>query len=298
MKIIQSFAQFDDGNHYVNGKLNGTEIYLNFYTFLLSYLTLKKYYGSVTMYCNKKAYDTFIQYIPYDEIIIKENKYTQNFWSAYKLDVIADMKETFIHVDSDVFIFDDVFRPFIDSTNKYDIIVQDLVSYEKLNNFYNFNIAYVNDNIDFYIDNEIYKKDSILKCFSCGSIGMNLKVRDIYIKNVFKIYDKMYKDDEDDVGMILEELTLYLTAIKNEFSWCEILTDDNIYGTSANNRYTHMWFNTKYILENIILIKNKIKKDFNEYYHLIDLYEKSILGKEIYIYKKNRDELSVIKFEI
>jgi hypothetical protein len=64
MKIVQSYI------------INSTQD-LNdnsFYIILLSYLNLKKLYGNVTMYCNKIAYENIIKYIPFDEIIIMENK--------------------------------------------------------------------------------------------------------------------------------------------------------------------------------------------------------------------------------
>ena len=303
MKIIQSFAQFDDGCfHYVNGDLKGTEIYLNFYTFLLSFLTLKKYYGAVTMYCNKKAYDTFIKYIPYDEIVIKENNYTTDYWSAYKLDIISEMKEDFIHVDSDVFIFDDLFKPFIDNQDKYDLIVQDILSNKKLISWCKPVSDYIFDNIDFYNDNNICDKniyEDKIRSFSCGVIGMNLKVRDIYLKNTMKIYDKMYNEKytNSTVGMLLEEMTLYLTAIKNNFKWYDVLPDEEKIGYVKSDNYTHMWLKTKFVLDNILLIKNKIK--FFGYEYLINDYEKSISNKDILVYKKiDNNLLTIKKYEI
>lgn len=86
MKIIQSFAQYVDGSPYV--LLNENVIYLNFYTYLLSFLTLKKYYGSVTMYTNQLGFETIVKHIPYDEIIILENQHGIERWNLYKLQAI------------------------------------------------------------------------------------------------------------------------------------------------------------------------------------------------------------------
>ena len=300
MRIIQSFAQFDDGSVYVNGDLKGTEIYLNFYTFFLSFLTLKKYYDSVTMYCNKLAYDTFIKYIPYDEIIIKENKYTTDYWSAYKLDIISEQTEDFIHVDSDVFIFDDLFKPFIDNLDK-DIIVQfvdvcelsraiydpfeDVCSFD----IFSYGCKYIYDSLE----------HAIGKSFSCGVVGMRLNVRDSFISNTNKIYNKMLNNiidvDKFAGGFFLEEFTLYLTALNNNYTWCPVIdckpsdviqTIGDIEKCEIFN-YTHMWFRKKYIKKNIDIIKNIINVDFNNYYSYIDEYEKKISNIKILTYTEN-----------
>jgi len=287
MKIIQSFAQFDDGCMYAGGRLNGSEVYLNFYTFFLSYLTLKKYYGAVTMFCNQKAYDTFIKYIPYDEIVIKENTHSQEFWSAYKIDVISEMTETFIHVDSDVFIFKDLFRPFIENPDKYDIIVQHTIPESK-----NFIRDFVDDNSKFINEiNIIDSKKYDRRCFSCGTIGMNIKVKDQYIRDTKNLYNgivskKMIGNYDWIKGMILEELSLYLITLQHNFKWFDILPYDDILrlgdnGAGYPNKYTHMWFDTKFVKRNVELIKSKTKKDFPLEYKVVENYDKIITKYDI-----------------
>lgn len=281
MTIIQSFAQFDDGNFYVAGELDGSEIYLNFYTFLLSYLTLKKYYGSVTMYCNRKAYDTFIKYIPYDKIIIKENQYTQKFWSAYKLDVIESINEPFIHVDTDVFIFNDLFKPYIENTNNYDLLIQHII------------------NSDTPIIKEICSPEKFdRRSFTCGVLGINnMNIKNKYITNTKKVYnlinDNIITGNPSVLGFILEEFTLYLTALNYNLKWYEILPYDEIqknglYETCEKVKYTHMWFQSKFTEKNIKLIKNKIKKDFFEYYYLVEKYNDAISDIDIKYYPERK----------
>lgn len=308
MKIIQSFSQFDDGYYYTKNILNGSEIYLLFYTFLFSFLTLKKYYGAVTMYCNKKAYDTFIKYIPYDEIIIKENKYTSKYWSAYKLDIISEQIEPFIHVDPDVFIFDDLFKEYINNQDKYDLIIQ----FVDTNNF---NVTYNKDNMYIYNDvcniekyNPILKNNQLIgNNFSAGVVGMNMKVKDAYIQDTTKVYNKMKNSNLKKmmVGWMLEELTLYFTATRNDFKWYSLFGEIeksissskfNVIGSIKkwrNYNYTHLWWDKKFIKENIIFIKNKIKRDFKGQYYLIEEYEKYISNKEIFAFDNER---KIIKF--
>jgi FkbM family methyltransferase len=276
IKIIQSFAQYNEDNHYVGNELNGTEKYLNFYTFLLSFLTLKKYYGSVTMYCNRLAYDTFIKYIPYDNVIIIENKNTIDWWSAYKLDIISIIDEPFIHVDSDVFIFDDIFRPFINNKD-YDIIVQN-----------SFDIEIIDKEKWIFEICPIQKIKN--KSFLCGVIGFNdINKKEKYIKNTKKV-KKLIENNLiiGDYGFILEEYTLYLTTVNDDLKYFEVLPYDDIkdiYSSGEKNNYTHMWFASKYVKTNIDLIKNKIKKDFSEYYEIVEKYDNLISKYNIKYYK-------------
>ncbi len=287
-KIIQSFSQFDTGVMYARGDLYNKEVYLNFYSFLLSYLTLKKYYGEVVMYCNQKAYDTFIKHIPYDEIIIKENRFlTDKYWNAYKLDVIADVKTPFIHVDSDVFIFDDLFRPFIENQDTYDVIVQNILPKER-----NLILDFVKNNATYLKGNNLLVDNYDGKCLSCGVIGMGLETKEKFIHNTEKLLNAMEKEEVKDMihtAMVLEELTFYFTVLQNDLKVYDILPYDDVYKydeTLAGDKhyYTHLWFYTKFQKKNIDLVKNKIKTHFSDMYYLVERYEDTLKKNKIKLY--------------
>lgn len=284
MKIIQSFAQFDEGSFYLkHDKENSKKVYLNFYSFLLSVLTLQKYYGKVTMYCNQKAYDSFIKYLPYDEVKIHENQNSFTFWNYYKVDAIRRQTGKFIHVDSDVFIFDDLFSEFI-NTRKYDIIVQDTIKPEW--NPFKTAISVVKD---------FLKKNNIMnpndfdgKCFSCGTVGMTINVKNEYV-NLCDLFrdeynNKEFKVEADIISMISEELSLYLLAIKNGLRTYEVLPYEEValHGSAKvgnNRKYTHMWFGSKFQPQYIKLMRHKIIKEFPEQEKLILEYESEVLDK-------------------
>lgn len=284
MKIIQSFAEFDEGSLYYDSNTSENLKYLNFYSFLLSFLTLQKYYGSVTMYCNQKAYDSFIKYIPYNEIIIIENNNSFDFWSYYKVDIINQMNEKFIHVDSDVFIFDDLFSDFIN--NKYNVIVQDIIHKEINDEDAVSLLKHYEEFIDKnkIINPNIYDK----KCISGGVIGMDLEVKNKFIELSHKIkynYDnKLLIFNTDYIAPITEELTLYLIILKNKLNMIEMLPFDlvNKYGRETTGniiKYTHMWFDSKFNSNYINLIKNKIIKEFPNYIDVITEYEFNVINK-------------------
>ena len=270
MKIIQSFAQFDEGSYYLrHDKKNSEKTYLNFYSMLLSVLTLQKYYGEVTMYCNKKAHDNFIKYLPYKEIKIVENKNDFTFWNYYKIDIIRKQTAKFIHVDPDVFIFDDLFSDFIKG-RKHDIIIQDVIP------------DYTNPVLrEMPVLVSYLKKSKLMdyklcdgKAFSNGVVGMNVKTKNEYVKLSDKLKSAFEDGDlkvhEDLISMISEEVALYLLARKNDLKYLEILPYDDILKngsrqTANERKYTHMWGDSKFNPQYIEAMKLKTKKEFPQY---------------------------------
>lgn len=280
MKIIQSFALFDEWIPRID--VGDEKKYLNFYSFLLSYLTLKKYYGHVTMYCNKSANSSLIKYVPYDDVKIVENKNTNLFWSYYKVDIIKSMRHDFIHVDSDVFIFADLFSSFINDEN-VDMIIQNQIPKES-----NYVVGYVDRFWDYILQSKIIdpnKYDG--RCFSCGTIGMRHK----YKKGYIEICEKMKKgfmesgiDDRWYIGMASEELALYLYSLNNDFNIHNILPYDDVLkytekGAGNYHNYTHMYLDSKFQPKYVKAIRLKILHDFPDAKKYINIYEKEVLNK-------------------
>jgi len=282
MKIIQSFAQFDEGSYYLrHDKKNSEKVYLNFYSMLLSVLTLQKYYGSVTMYCNKKAHDTFIKYLPYKEIKIVENKNNFNFWNYYKIDVMRKQTSKFIHVDPDVFIFDDLFSVFMNGRN-FDIIVQDVIP--DYMNPVNGEMPKIRD----YLKKSKFMDPKICdgKAFSNGVIGMTVKVKNEFMK-VADTLKKAFENNElkvheDLISMISEEVAIYLLAMRDELRYHEILPYDEVLKngsrhTANERKYTHMWGDSKFNTQYVEVMKLKIRKEFPLFGDLIDQYDNEVM---------------------
>jgi len=274
MKIIQSYAKFENGTPRAYGDTEKES--LNFYSFLFSYLTLKKYYESVRMYCNKSAQESLIKYIPYDEVKIFENPNDERFWSYYKVDVMKSMRTDFIHVDSDVFIFADLFSKFINDES-YDVLTQNQVP-EKDN--------YVNKYVqNFYdiIDPDQYDG----RCLSCGVVGMRHKHKNGYID----VCEKMKKGfidkgttDKWFIGMVSEELALYFYCTKNKFKLYEILPYEDVLkygekGAGNYHNYTHMYLDTKFQPRFVKAIRMRILKDFPDAKKYVNKYENEVMSK-------------------
>lgn len=295
MKIIQSFAKFDSGNPRLNGLVkpsvnqgdNKEREKLLFYSFLLSYLTLKKYYNEVTMYCNNSAQDFLVKHIPYDDVVILENENDYRFWSYYKIDVIKQTKTDFIHVDSDVFIFGDIFSNFINDRNKYSGIVQNIIP-ESVN----YCKRYVNDFRDFVTEYKIIdpkKYDG--RCYSCGVIGMKGNLKYGYVSScetIKKGFMRSKLDDYGFIGMAVEELAFYLYFLKNNLNAYEILPYEDVlkYGEhkAANyHKYTHLYLDSKFKTKYVKLVRNKIIKEFPHALKYIETYENEIMKNSPYL---------------
>ena len=281
MKIIQTFSQFDEGLPYFNNdESNKNIVYKNFYSFLLSMLTLKKYYGKVDMYCNQKAYDSFIKYIPYNDIIIKENNNSISLWNYYKVDVLKTIDGKFIHVDSDVFIFDDLYREFIE-TDKYDAIIQDITQPKEaewaIRDLFTANAKFFKDN------NIIDPKDYDNRFVSAGTIGMTEEVKNNFIDistRIKRAYDKQKLINNGLImTLISEEVAFYLTLLKYKYKVFEVLPYDLIVEHGQHHagnikKYSHYWGSSKTQAYHLNIIKNKLISDFPEYSTLIAQYEK------------------------
>lgn len=279
MKIVQTFAKYDEGSPYTLHNKSPEKIYLNFYSFLLSYITLKQHYGAVTMFCNEEAYEAFIKYIPYDEIIIKENKNDFIMWAKYKLDCIRTLNENFIHVDSDVFVFNDLFQPFLQ--DDCDILVQNILPRKM-----NFIRDFVYKQKKFLKDNGIFTKPFDGKCFSCGTMGLKKKVHEPFFNSVDLLYQGM-----EDVGvhhfncatMVLEEQVLYLTAKEHNFNACGIIpedgieTNDDVMLGGDKLGYVHLWFGYKFKKYYIQQIRKKLFYEYPDYLDYVIKYEKEVM---------------------
>jgi len=290
MKIIQSFAKFKEGSPYLQHK-RGKEnyVYLNFYCALLSYLTISEKYGPITMFCNQDAYDSFIKYIPYDYIIIKENTNPFEVWNKYKIDVMRTIDDDIIHIDSDVFLLGRFYDEFINGD--YDIMVQDILPKKENQTAY---FGY--ENKEFLAETKILTKQYDGRCMSCGSFGLRKKVQPYFYAGVDVLYKAMLDIGVNNIPyatMIIEELLLYMIAYENDFTVYEILPEDlmknfeNALYAGDSIGYLHMWMQLKYRRHILDFMRKKIFYEYPTHYHTILKYENDVMSKFKYFYYMN-----------
>jgi len=279
MKIIQSFARYEEANPYIKKRKSKADYYyLNFYTMLLSYITLQQQYGLVTMFCDKAAHDSLIKYVPYDNIEIAENQNDFVMWSKYKLDIMRLIGEDFIHVDQDVAVFNDFFKPFIDG--ECDVLVQDVISRQK-----NHTKPFVNKNLEYFKETKILTKPYDGQAFSCGSVGLRKNVQEYYFAGIDVLYKSMLEfglDGLNFAAMILEETLLYLITIENDFKYDYILEQkevDKLGLLVAGDKigYAHFWSAAKFKQQYLIGIRNKILNDYPDFSEYLLKFEREVL---------------------
>lgn len=280
MKIIQSFAQFEEGSPYLQHHNKPDYIYLSFYCFLLSHITIKKLYGNFTMFCNLKAHDSMLKYIPYDGVQIMENQNKFKMWSMYKVDVMKSINDDFIHLDPDVSLFAPVLDPFING--ECDVIVQDIVPFKN-----NRLKKFVYENIDFFSETLILTKPFDGCAFSCGTVGIKKFAQEYYFKGIEVLQEAMLKRGVENIEyptLILEEQLLYLIACENLFNIHEIIPPElvrehGIMGGGNEIGYLHLWRAVKYKRDIIDMIRKKIYFDYFDYYDVILKYEYEVLSQ-------------------
>ena len=108
MKIIQSF--------WTGNKNSLTDSYgwllpiFNYLSWIISCYQLRRYYDDVTLVTDSQGYDVLINklHLPYTDVIESLdclNHYNPNLWALAKIKAYQSIKEPFIHVDGDVFIW-------------------------------------------------------------------------------------------------------------------------------------------------------------------------------------------------
>lgn len=77
------------------------------YPQLLSVLTSKKYYGNISLFTNSDTKKQMVDIgVPYDnfDVVLLENEKSKTF-SYYKLKVFENLKEEFLHIDTDTILY-------------------------------------------------------------------------------------------------------------------------------------------------------------------------------------------------
>jgi hypothetical protein len=260
---------------------------LNFYTYLLSALLIKKHGYEIDMYCDEYSYNIYSM-IPYNNITIvdfAEDGIDSKFWIYGKIKTHSLMNEPYVHIDGDVFLFRDVIG---DNLKKYGSVVQMIENEKMMNSFYeNYNKSIdpflkLNDNINWNKYN--------LSAYNCGVVGFNdMTMKNKYantVKNTLLALSKSadfndIKHKYSGMFLIVEQSYLYYLLNEENRKPFEILNINEVvkrnynWNSVANEMgYVHLWGHTKYKDSTIEAIKLKIKSFFSEYYYIIEEYEK------------------------
>ncbi|MFW6243059.1 MAG: DUF6734 family protein [bacterium] len=292
MKYIHSMWSTPGKKDNFDNEFDKKYLIKNFYSYLFSALLVKKHGHTIELYCDENAYDLY-SLIPYDNIHVIDldnDGVDSKFWIYGKIKTHLLLNEPYIHIDGDVFLFNDVLKNFND---KYDLVVQSIENDKVLNKYFN---VYYESSTPFVnmknLNIDWFKYD--LTAFNCGVIGFNdIDFKNKYAKQTKDLLVKLssgvdFVDNRNKyAGMFLlaeQSLLYYLTKEYNK-KYLEVLPYDEMKKRNFVNwtniadeiGYCHMLGYSKYKEKVINAIITNINRDFPEYSNTLKKFKKKYL---------------------
>ncbi|MFN7655361.1 MAG: DUF6734 family protein [Cyclobacteriaceae bacterium] len=290
MKIIQSFwtkpglkeANFNISDRNMGGWVDKR---FNYFSWALSCLQLKKFYGRVELITDSAGFDLFVRKLslPYDDVKVALdeldlNEYHYDLWALGKLKAYSLQEEPFIHVDGDVFIFEKFSNDFENS----DLLAQNA---EYGFNYYEDAFKKIEESFD-YIPQVLLssrkKNDNKVVGVNAGIVGgKNVGFFQEYSACAFEFVNRnRSKLAQINIGLfnnVFEQFLFYAMAEKMGISITYYLKNVNhafdglaeLTGVPRRVRYVHTVGVYKRIAYIGDLIANRLLMDYPEYYFKI-----------------------------
>lgn len=291
MQYIHSIWSTPSKNNNFNIDVDNNFALKNFHSYLLSALLIKKHGYKIDLYCDKYSHEIY-SLIPYNNINVvdyENDGIDSKFWIWGKVKTQSLVKEPYVHVDGDVFLFRDIINNKL-LNGEYKCVVQNIeneetIGYNTYTNLYKNSYDFFND---IYIDINFKIDKYNLNAYNCGVVGFSdLKLRDEYLNLVKNVLQKLTQSDvfynkSKYNGMFLvseQSLLLYVLKENNikpyEIIPYQIMARNNDWHSYATNiGYVHMWGYSKYRPWVVDKIKNKIKKFFPEYQYVLEEFDR------------------------
>jgi hypothetical protein len=272
MKIISSFDSFPIENNRwgVGNRFNDT-VYLTAF----SLLSASQFYD-VTFYTDEKMAKVLAD-LPIDiKVFPKKFNYSKDFWVEAKFYVFSKQTEPFIHIDTDVILYRDVFK----DTEKY-LVICERPEVEQFKKHYKKQVDFFTKEV---VDDSIIWDKRLNYSMNCGTIGFNdLSLSQKFIENYYKLKNK-FNDVRDKFSnlaaehyepcIVLEQYNLTSILNKTKVKPLYLLGTGNLEAQSNYAEkigYTHLYGGIKY-QENVIKqIHSRFKEFFPFYYHNIKI---------------------------
>lgn len=270
----------------------------NFIYYLFSALLVKKHGHTIELFCSENVKEKY-SLIPYDKIHIVDfdnDNIDPKYWIYAKIKTYSLISEPFIHIDGDVFLFNDMIGK--NFTNKFDLIVQsvedeNILIFDDYNSFYkSYHEPLESTPISTIIESNIDWYKYNLNAFNCGVVGFNnMKFKDFYVKEITTLLRNISKLDLNfsdekymSIMLILEQALLYYFTKENNIKYYDIISFNEIkkrlnnwFAIAEEIGYCHMWGQSKYKPKVITAIKNNINNNFPKYKNIINNFENKFL---------------------
>lgn len=290
MKIIQSCVFIGDNYNFVSGNKN---YLMNFYTMLWSYLMLKKHHGFVTMYCNQKAYDEVVKYIPYDEVVIdetiggsiKEDEF-KNSWFKIKYDTYLKQTTPFIHVDTDVVFGKDLLSQHINAG--FDVIVQSVEVMGLSHNLKVFDV--VKDRLSKTRYSDFFQKWYVefdYLTYNCGVCGFtDLNYMNETIAESYELFDE-FNNAETYIHPSFYEQSVLAAMLRRDGKKVvdiipyDLIKNHNEFEVMNKMEYAHYWGDGKFNSLLLYYIRKEVFTNHNNFFQNILDFESTLNNKNI-----------------
>lgn len=289
MKIVQSFWTKPSlkGTKLSGNRFNGGWPHrkLNYMSWALSCLQLRKYYDSVELVTDSMGKEILIDMLqlPYSKVHVeldKLNSFHHGLWTLGKIYSYTLQDQPFLHVDNDVFIWE----RFSDDIFSYGIVGQNV----QLNtSVYSKTFHTVIDQFDFvphYL--QPYKGMDFVPCVNAGIMGgTDLDFFHAYAMEVFafitnngRLLDPMPDDlNVSEFTVVYEQVFLYGYAAectKKVAYLFEEATDVPLdiglfHECAKNKQFVHCLGGYKQIRVVYSFLENRLKQLYPDYYHRI-----------------------------
>lgn len=282
LKIIQTLF-IETTKNPLKSSLGFVSAEFNWMSWALSCLQLKKIYGKVELFTNKKGKQVLIDelQLPYSKVHVVLDKidFPRTLWAYIKLYTYSIQKEPFLHIDGDVFIW----KKLIEPEDKQGLIVQNM---EEADHFYR---PLYNDLIkkDFELPESVkLELDAGLPLFSinAGIIGgTDMLFFKEYTTQAFKfIYDNLSKFtliNQEKFNMLFEQhlfcclakqrnipITSQLPEVVTDMTYKHLV---NFADVPYQNHYVHLVSSYKKSVEVCLLMAKRLRQDYPDYYERI-----------------------------
>lgn len=278
MKYIHSlwsdpYKKYENGLFEFNSQSFATR---NFIYFFLSALLIKKLGHTIDLYCDKESYELYSN-IPYDNINIvnfNDDNIDPQYWIWSKIKTQKLINEPYIHIDGDVFFFEDIIK---NNLKNEKFIVQSIENEETMKwCFFDTYLKDINIIASIISDKNIEWYKYGMQAYNCGVIGFNdMSLKNIYITKMEEILknldvsSKLYRYNP--IFMVIEQAMLYYLMKENNEKPFEVLKYEDIIKFDCDYDllgkkmgYAHLLGHVKDKPETAKKVKNKLFKLFPE----------------------------------
>lgn len=261
-RIVHSFLKYP--------QCSGLKLISNLACFTLSCIYIKRHKDfKAILYADKWTVDTMQKIgAPYDEFhIIAPPKYPHSNIYAYpKFIAMAQEPLGSIHIDGDVFIWGNNMESLL-NFDGYDVICQNVETYTNMGAKWAWELARKE------CLKCIYPKWARRECismFNCGVIGINnQKLKDEYFEMYWHMLEQYKTKHINNAGVpdiIFEQQFLMDYCKYNNYKVKFLLDEHDLVKSAKSIGYLHLIGDTKYSVNNIKSVIEKIHKENPEIY--------------------------------